>query len=185
MKTRMLGLFIMLLVLGAFAQAELTVSDVKLGSSSQDRGVNVSTTVTITNTESQRVNALALSFPNSNVKYKLKGSVPATIEAGASATVTVEGFVTLDLDAVDSKGRKISVDIGDMQVSGTLQDSTPISKTVNVLMEAESKLEIVSDSKIEIEGTSKSLRDGKEYKDVRRDDSAELTVVIGNRFDND
>jgi archaellum component FlaF (FlaF/FlaG flagellin family) len=181
---KILAVFLLAIFMLTSVFAELTVSDVKLGSDAQNRGETTSTTVTVTNTGTLAATALNVTFTGVLAKYSATKSLSAvTIAPGASVTMTVTGFVPFDLDAVDSKGKKVSFDIGDISVKATYSDATEETKTVNLIMEAENNLEF-SGSDVIIEGKTKSLRDGKEFTDVKRGDNIEAVIKLKNTFDN-
>lgn len=182
---KLMALLLILFTIGlAGAGATLEFSDVKLGGTNQDRGENTSASITITNKGPLTIEDLELSFPGTNTKHQLSGSFSAlTIAPNASITMTVKGFVPFDLDAVDASGRKISEDIGDINVKGTYTNNTEVSKTANLLMEAKSNLIFGSDSELLInDKTKKSLRDEKEF-DIERDDDIKVSVQLRNLFD--
>ena len=168
--------FMILSLISVFSGlAQLSVPQVKLGSDLDDRNTTVSVVVTVTNIGPSTVQNLAVTFPGASSKYGLRGSLSATsLAPNASAELTVSGFIPPDLDAVDSNGNKISVNIGSVQVAG-LQDG-------NVLMEAQNELEFSSGSEIKINSDVKALRNDRDYKEIRRNDNIELTVEIENRF---
>ncbi len=187
MKKQIMVFLLILLVTIASALATFDASNVKLGSENQDRGEVVSNTFTVTNTGSLDIDEFTVTLSGVNTKYdaQIVSVSSAVITAGGSVDVTVEAFVPLDLDAVDSKGKKIDFDIGNIVLEGNYSDDTAVDvKTVDLLMEAESKLEFGS-SKIIIDGSSKSLKDDKEYDEVKRNDDIELIIEVENNFDDD
>jgi hypothetical protein len=183
-KIKTLCVFLLVFLLTIFAaSASLQVSDVRLGDSDQVRGETVTVSVTVTNTGSQLVNDLEVSFPGVLSKYNVQGELSSTsIEPDESVTLTVEGFVTLDLHAVDTRGRKTAMQIGDVLVSGHYEDGTPVSRRAKLLMEAENRLMIGTGSKITYDDSTRNLRDGREYTNVRRGDLVEFEVEARNMF---
>jgi len=181
MKT-ILAIAFLFILLAFSALADITVTDVKLGSDSQQRGENVSSIITITNTGSASVQNLAVSFQGVDARYKTGSALSATsIGPGSSVTVTVTGFIPMDFDAVNSEGKKVSFDIGDVAISGS-SSTGAVSKTVNLFMEAENNLEFSTQSELKIGTSAKSLRDNKDFSDVKRGDDIEVTIVAKNSF---
>ncbi len=187
MKKQIMVFLLVLLVTIASALATFEVSNVKLGSDNQNRGEVVSNTFTVKNTGLLDIDEFTVKLSDVNSKYEaqITSISDTTIPVNGSIDVTVEAFVPLDLDAVDSRGKKIDIDIGNIVFEGNYSDDTPVDqKSVDLLMEAESKLEFGS-SDITIDGSTKSLRDDKEYKDVKRNDEISLEIKVENNFDDD
>lgn len=184
-KIALIMLVFLITIASAFATFE--VSTVSFGSDSQERAQDVSTSVIITNKETSRdITDVSISF-NGADKYDIADvtSTGLALIENDTETMTLQGYVPLDLDAVDSKGKKVAINIGTIDVEVTYDDATTETKSVSVSMEAENLLEFNTDSKITFEdGDDSKLKDGKSYDDISRDEKVTIDLVIENKFDN-
>jgi len=190
-KTIFLGIFF-LLVLSSVALADLSITQdsetfVKIGGISQrrsnpDEDVNetITATFTLTNDDvNNSVTGLVFSTTGINAKYVVQFiGAPTEIAANSSVNVTIQGYVPIDLDAVDSNGNKTAVELGTMTVNGTGAD--PV--TANVYMEARNRLSI---ERVDItwNGEDERVDDGETIEDIRPGQSIEVLIEIENLFD--
>ena len=182
MKKIAIFLLVFLVTLaGAFA---FEVSEVKFGSDSQERDETVSTLVTITNKDPvQNIESITLTFDGDN-KYEIDPvTVPVLLVENESEDIDLSAYIPLELDSVDSKGRKIAVDIGNLVVNVTYDTMATDSETVPVYMEAENKLEF-GDNRIKIADRSdKGLDDGDNFDEIKRNTNIGIDVEIENSYD--
>jgi hypothetical protein len=181
---KMLSFVLAFMTLMAGAMAAFEVSELRYGSASQERAQDVVASLTFTNKEAgKNIQNISLAFVG-NAKYQISPtSELVNLAMDDSASLSVPAYVPLDLDAVDSNGKPIAVNIGTATVTVRYSDSTTESKTMSVYMQAENKLEFNSDSTIAIgDQDAVRLRDNKEYDGVRRDDKITLSVVLENKF---
>jgi hypothetical protein len=160
--------------------AAFSVSQIStLGSSSQKRGDNVSTQFTAQNTGT--VALTGFTFSGIDAKYKLNFTgIPASLASGQTATITLNAYVPLDLDAVDSDCNKKAMSIGTLTVS-TSQNA---SAAQEVKMQAENQLSILSVYAKIAGGQKKEIESG--FADVYANDDVDVIVELKNRFsDND
>ncbi len=185
--------FSLFLVLVGSANAALTVSNVALGSSTQERNQNLSqsVTLTVTSTESDNVTIDTVTL-SGDAKFKLNatGVTSTLVPANSSAqmTVTFAGFLPKDFDAVDSNGLAKSIQVGTFTVSGkkTSDNSTVTSSSATITMQAQNKL-IVRKGKVKIkssDGSSreKTINEGSKVTKVRPGDELSFEFTIENRF---
>lgn len=173
--------FLLIITVASAANAAswTVTSTASLGSSSQGREAVASTAITLQNTDANTsITGITSSFTStlpgflsSDFNVTLTG-VPTSIAANASSIVTVSGYVPIDFDSGNRK-------IGNLLLSATSGNST-LTKTVEVYMNAESKLEI-SRVEIEVDGNSERVSDG-ETIDAKRNDPVTLTVTVENKF---
>jgi hypothetical protein len=155
--------------------ASFTASAISFGSSDQHRGENVSTTMALQNTGT--VTLTGFTFSAIDAKYKLNfTNVPSSLASGQTATVTVNAYVPLDLDAVDDECREAAMSIGTLTVSASQNAS--VSQAVH--MQAANELSILN-VYAEIEGGARKDIDGKTA-DVHINDNVDVTVELKNRF---
>ncbi|MBC8495112.1 putative Ig domain-containing protein [archaeon] len=130
----------------------LTLSAVTIGGSSQERDQNVTATLTVSNSGSETITGISLSS-NANSEYAV-GFTPATIAslvAGASTTVTMNGYIPLDKDAALET-------IGTITATGT-SSGNQVTATSVLSMRAENNLEI-RDIDISVNDDSENVDDG-------------------------
>jgi hypothetical protein len=165
--------------------ADVSVTSATLGSDNQERGVTVSDTFTIKNNfnESITINAITNSADS---KYSLNATgivLPKVLATGASVSVTLNGFVSLDHDAVDDDLDEVAINIGSISVDYT-KGGSPASSGASVTMQAENKLTF-KDADIEISGDetdkTSSIDDGDEY-DIDPGDDIQITTEVENEF---
>lgn len=176
--TVLIGLLVV--IMASFASA-LTVSDVNIGGSNQDRIANVQSTFTITNdaTASVTVNTPTHTADNSKYNIRFSGQTfPLTINAAESKTVTVTADIPLDFDAVDSNTLD---DTGFVIGQLTVATTTGVSGTADISMQATNQLE-VKDVNIECDGITESIDDGDEVENLRPDMSCSVEVEVENKF---
>jgi hypothetical protein len=182
---KVLAFAMLFVIMAVSALAQLSVSDVKIGSTSQTRGENATSSITITNIGTQTIQNMVVSFPGIDSKYKIWSQLSATsVAPSSSVTLTVKGYVPMDFDAVDEDGKKVSFDIGDVSIAAKYANNTDASKTVNLFMEAENKLSFGTKSEVKIGTSTKSLRDDKKFSDVKRGENIEVTIEAKNKFSN-
>ncbi|MEM2131610.1 MAG: hypothetical protein QXR96_03730, partial [Candidatus Woesearchaeota archaeon] len=163
------------------AYSNLEFSDALLGSDTQQRGLNISTLIYVKNIGNSELKNLAVSF-NALSVYNLKYNFSKnTIQPNETIELTIFGYVPLNFNAVDSKGKKKSFKISDLTITGYNSTGSQYSNTKAVYMEAENKLRLTSDSAILINEDESSFRNGKEY-DIKRGDKIELSIELENRF---
>ncbi|AJF62062.1 TPA: hypothetical protein HA239_05625 [Candidatus Woesearchaeota archaeon] len=168
-------------IASAFAAIEASSSTVALGSSSQERGETDSASITITNTGNETVSGINVTSSGVDSKYSVNYTLSdTTLDSNESATLTINGYVPLDLDAVDSQGQATAFDIGNIVVKNSTTTLLTIS---DFTMQAENLLRF-GDPRITIDGDDNSLDDGDSYDEVGRNDEIVLDIDIENRFDN-
>ncbi len=184
-KTIFLGIFF-LLVLSSVALADLIISDVTIGGPGQrrsnpDEDVNetITATFTLTNDGATTVTNLVFDTSGIDAKYAVQFiGLPTEIVNGTSIQVTIQGYVPIDLDAVDGNGNKIAVELGTMTVDGTGAD--PV--TANVYMEARNRL-IIDKATITWNGEDERVDDGETIEDIKPGQDVEVLLEIENLFD--
>ncbi len=188
-KLLFLGIFFML-VLSSFALADLTISEVTSGGPGQrrsnpDEDINetIQATITLTNNGNETVTNLEFNKVGIDSKYAVQFvNPPSEIAANSSKDVTIQGYVPIDLDAVDSNGNKIAVLLGTINVFGKVGNVTTNTATSNAYMEARNMLEI-DRMDISWNGEDERLDDGETVEDIKPGDSIELKIEIENLFD--
>ncbi len=180
-----------MLVLSAFVSAQLGITDVTIGSDTQKRSnpyedINQTLTseFTLTNTGNETVTGLSFNRVGIDAKYAVRFINPPTeIAANSSLQVTIQGYIPIDLDAVDRNGNKIAVNIGSISVSGTksISNTSTNTPTSNVFMRAINMLEI---NRMDIfwDGEDSRLDDGRLVRDIKPGDKIELRIVVENLF---
>ncbi|MEM3374771.1 MAG: hypothetical protein QXE31_06185 [Candidatus Woesearchaeota archaeon] len=181
-KTYLLIIFILLAIVNLnLVLSSLDISDITLGSDTQERAKNTTTTINIKNIGDSKLSLLSLSF-NGDSKYNLKYNLSKSeINPNETIQLTIQGYVPLDFDAVNSKGKKTSFKISDFTISGKYQNNSDYSITRSLFMQAENKLRITTGSKILINDEEKTLRNERSY-DIKRSDKIELKIELENRF---
>lgn len=187
-KTILLILSILILCVGAYA--ELTVTDVTVGSASQDRNEEASATFTVTNSGTESVSVTAVTT-SAAAKYEVKFSegasdltLPFTLDAGASKTITVTAKVPEDFNAVNSELEETAFEIGKITVTGD-ESGTTVTASATLKMQAKNELRLRK-GKATIKGiagtSTDSFRDGGKVSDLKPGDSVELTVEVESTF---
>ncbi|RLE45384.1 hypothetical protein DRJ22_04485, partial [Candidatus Woesearchaeota archaeon] len=190
MKIKSLGLtnikkiflFVVLAALFSLSAFAIEVTNPALGSSSANRGDTVSTTFTIKNTDPANNLTITQITSTADSKYNITftTSTPITIQPNSSTTVTIQGDIPKDLDAVNSNYEEAAMNIGTLTVSGTLGGSS-VSKTATITMQAENNLRIKK-FRLRTETSSKSMDDGDTFKNVRPGDEFTYEAEIENRY---
>ncbi len=176
-------LFSLFLVLAVGASAALTVTNPTLGGTSQAREVNTTQSFTVTNTGSATLNSLAVTCTATDAKYLLTCTgAPASLTAGAQATVTVSSFVPKDFNAVDNSLHASAFKIGTFSATGN--DGAAQSTSADVNLQAENKLRFRK-GKVTITGAvnkEKSFSKSSKVNDLRPGDKVKVEVDVGNDF---
>jgi len=156
--------------------AAFSISQIStLGSSSQTRGENISTQFTVQNTGTAALTGFT--FSGIDAKYKLNFTgIPASLASGQTATITLNAYVPLDLDAVDSDCNKKAMSIGTL----TVRTSQNASAAQEVKMQAENQLAILSVYAEIAGGQKKEIESG--FADVYANDDVDVIVELKNRF---
>ncbi len=177
-------IFMFLIAVLSLGASAIQVDSPTLGGEGQERNTNASTTFTITNnnTASEMTNIVVTPTAGANdQKYRMAFSVPASIPAGGTATVTVNALVPLDHPGIDSNLQKRPVKIGTLTVTGTAGGVQETS-TADVFMQAVNQLEIKK-ARIECETKSESIDDGDKVENLKPGESCTLEVEVENNFD--
>ncbi|MBN2422911.1 hypothetical protein JXB41_06805 [Candidatus Woesearchaeota archaeon] len=165
-------------------QSQMTLEDAFLGGEDQHRAENISSEIILKNTGDVAITDIGYSLSvsdNSRFKVTVSG-VPSTLGAGASATITVWGYVPLNLDAVDSDGDVKIHDIGNVIISGKAS-SSDISVSSDIQMQAENKLEI---KKLYFAGEKvKADDDSIEDETYKPNEEIEVRMIPESKFDKD
>ncbi|MBD3204505.1 hypothetical protein GF327_09520 [Candidatus Woesearchaeota archaeon] len=156
----------------------VSVPAATLGGDNQDRGETASQTFTIANTGDAVITDIDISSTAAS-RYRINfTNVPSTLSAGSEATVTVRGYVPLDLDAVDEDdGSELIHNIGNIVVSGS-SAGQDVSDQSTLRMQAENKLSI---DRFEFAGDS--VNDGDEVDDeIKPGDEVEVFLRLESFF---
>ncbi|VVB81131.1 Uncharacterised protein [uncultured archaeon] len=179
-----IALFVLMIALLAIGASALQVSSPTFGGTTQDR-VAVQTTFTITNNNTATLSNIAVSAGGGaeNSKYALAfTNVPASLAAGASATVTVNGTIPLDHPGVDAATLVAqALKIGSITVTGNVGSSSD-SASADVMMQAVDQLKIKK-ARIDCGDKSQSLTDGDRVKNLKPDYACTLEIQVENNFD--
>ncbi|MCX6708199.1 MAG: hypothetical protein NTW67_00920 [Candidatus Woesearchaeota archaeon] len=179
-----IALFVLLIALFALGASAMQISSPSLGGENQDR-IKVQSTFTITNNNSAAISNIAISAGGGaeNSKYAFGfTNVPASLAAGASATVTINGTIPLDHPGVDSTDLKIkALKVGIITVSGTIGSASD-SASADVMMQAVNQLAIKK-ARIDCNDKSQSLTDGDRVKNLKPGYECTLEVQVENNFD--
>src|SRR3989338_3230383 len=178
---------VFLMSLALFAgtvSADLAVSGATLGSSNMQPGVNASTTFTITNTDNSSVTGISLSSTAASGYVVSFSGAPTNLSAGASATVTVNGFIIKSHDAVTAAIEAASMEIGSLVATGTSNGTTvTASNTLSAQIENHLKIKKIV---ITVNGDEEHrLDDGDDVKDLKPGDKLDIRVEVENTFDED
>jgi len=186
LKVTFVVLCMLIALVAGTVYAQVSVSNVALGDDNQERDENVTKTFTIKNNfnESITINQIT---PSADAKYLLEDSglsLPSSLASGATATVTLKGYVTEDLDAVDNDFEPRAMTIGTVDVSYTRASGPTGSASGSVTMQAENMLDF-KEVDIEITGDitdkSGSVTDGKTF-DLDPGDTVTITVTAENDY---
>ncbi len=142
-KTSLLAIVVCLFAILAFSASadDLTVSDLTLGSSDQNRGEAVSGTLTVTNTHATKVYTLgALTYAKeskySDAKYlhTVTTTLPTdlVLSPGEAGTISVSAVVPLNLDSVDASFVGTAFKTGTFALTAT-DGTTPVTVQKEVL----------------------------------------------------
>jgi hypothetical protein len=156
-------------------------STINLGGDNQERAENTTSTFKIKNTGSSTITDISISSSASSDFKVVFKNVPSSISVGGEVSVTVQAFVPLDLDAVDSSGDELINDIGDLTVTGS-SSGQDLSAQSSLKMQAENKLEI-SDLDIDYDDESENgVDDGDDIPDVSPGAEVTMSFEIENKF---
>lgn len=194
-KTSLLAIVVCLFAILAFsASAQLTVSDLTLGSSDQNREESVSGTLTVTNTDAAKTFTLGSITYAKETKYsdaKYMHTVTATLPTdlvlspGESGTISVSAVVPLNLDAIDASLVGTSFKTGAFTLTAT-DGTTPVSVSKDLKMQAKNELKFRKGKvTLQSEGATpseKTFRDGNTVKDIKPGDKLNLEFEIENNF---
>lgn len=181
---------VVLLIIVALAisvSAAITVPDVALGGSKQEKSnpnedevAYAETTFTITNTEINTISNIQVAS-TADSKYEIEFSnVPSTLNAGAQATVTIKAKVPEDFHAVDTDLKETAFEIGKITVTATSGTATVTGES-KLTMQVENQLEI-KDLDVYVSGKKKSVDDGDDVKDIKPGDDLEVKIEVENKF---
>ncbi|MBU0471989.1 MAG: hypothetical protein KKF89_02425 [Nanoarchaeota archaeon] len=149
----------------------LTLSEVTLGGTSQERELTDSETLTITNSGTNVITGIVLSTnAGSDYNVSFSSTTIASLASGASQTVTLQGYIPDDKDSEKQS-------IGIITVTGT-GCSGQVTKTVNLYMQAENNLEI-KDVEVVVNGDDENVDDGDSV-DVFPAAEIEMTIELKN-----
>ncbi|MBD3318564.1 hypothetical protein GF342_01505 [Candidatus Woesearchaeota archaeon] len=186
LKITFVILCVLIALVAGTVYADVSVTDANLGGSSQERDENVSTTFKIENDLNESISVTSIT-PSADSKYELTidgVSLPHTITAGSSVTVTLKAFVPLDHDAVNDDFEATKLEIGSTNVGYSKVTSGGTgTASGKVYMQAENNLEI-KDADMEVSGEStksSSVSDDDEI-DMEPGDSITFVVEVENTF---
>ena len=185
MKKLLIVMFLMIALLAVSANA-LQVSNPVFGDDNQDRVNNVTDTITVTNNGNTTLNNIALTH-NALAKYnvRLNPSSITTLAPSASTTVTVTADIPLDFNAVETDENKADFMQEKALSIGTLTATSGTTvATADMKMQAVNQLELKR-ATLECGDTSKRVKDGTDFDDLKPDMSCTLTVEVENNFNDD
>ena len=182
---RILFALVMLVAL-AFSANALVIEPALIGSTSQERDVNVTASVNIRNDLNETVNVTAVTISGLDAAYNLKlldSAVPFQLTTGATKTFTMQAYLPPKFNAVDNNLAKVSFKIGTVSATGvdSANASNTRSATADVNAQAENRLEISKMKLIVNGGSEQTLRDGSS-KEVKPGDEAIINVEVKNYF---
>ncbi len=179
---KQIAILVFLIALLALGASAVQITSPTLGSETQDRVKNIVKTFTITNNNTATLSGITISA-SADAKFALSFSgVPASLGAGATATITVNGTIPLDHPSVDATDlQEKALKIGSVTVSGTVNSVTD-SATTDVFMQAVNQLRIKK-ARIECNTKSQSLDDGDRVKNLKPGEDCTLEVEVENQFD--
>ena len=178
-------LMLLMITLVAASASALQITSATIGDDDQDRVKNVSVQVTVTNDGNTTLNDISLG-KTADTKYNIRFSSPTitTLQPnGGSATVTVIGDIPLDFNAVDTDEnsndymKPVALKIGTISASAT--GATPA--TADLKMQAVNQLELKK-ATLECGDTSKRIKDGTDFEDLKPDTSCSIVVEVENKF---
>jgi len=179
-------LMLLMITLAAASASALQITSATIGDDNQDRVKNVSVQVTVTNDGNTTLNDISLN-KNVDSKYNIRFSSPTitTLQGnGGSTTVTVTGDIPLDFSAIDTDDNSndymeaVALKIGTITASAT--GATPA--TADLKMQAVNQLELKK-ATLECGDTSKRIKDGTDFEDLKPDTSCSILVEVENKFD--
>ncbi len=130
----------------------LTLADVTLGGSSQEREKNTTVTLTVSNSGTETITDISLSSSaSSTYLVSFSSATIASLASGSSTTVTLTGYVPDDKDAAKES-------IGTITATGT-SSGNQVTATSTLYMQAENNLEI-RDLDITVNDDSENVDDG-------------------------
>jgi uncharacterized membrane protein len=181
MKNLTLLSIVMLVAIALFsvgASAQLAVTGTTLGSDSTKAGQNVTGTITLTNNGNVTINNIALSSTAASKYFIGFTGAPTSLAAGASATISISGFLSKDLDAVDTSFNPLQQNVGNVVATGTgsATASAPILMQIRNVLHIKKVVVTVNGQ------DDKSLNDGDTIKALKPGDSLTIKVEVENQF---
>ncbi|MBR9690432.1 hypothetical protein GOV08_01985 [Candidatus Woesearchaeota archaeon] len=175
---------LLLITVASAANAAWTMpSSTTLGDDSQERDEFTQLSLSITNSDnSTSITNIQASFSETSTKYdatdfNITFDIPSSIDPSTTGTLTVHSFVPLNKNSKREK-------IGAITLTAD-QGNNSLSKTVELFMEAESKLRI-DQVDITIDGDQDEDIDENDDPEAKRKDDVEFIVTVENRYnDND
>ena len=146
--------------------------------------------LTLKNTGAEELEDFTVSFvPNGNfilVSGDVVETSPLTftIPAGLEGSLSLEGKIPEDLDAIDANFNEVGFEAGTLTITAKEVTSGMLKTVVvPVFMQRENKLEI-TDSDAEINNKRKeSIDDGDDIEDIKPSDRLDIEVSIENNYD--
>lgn len=176
-------LLLAIAMLATAASAQLTLESATLGSDSANPGDTVSDTVVLTNTGATTVNGINVTTTVGSEFDITFSGVPSTLAPGASATITVQGEIPADADAVDSNLDDKALTVGRLVATGNNGAAVSVQSDLNV--QVENHLEI-KNIIISVNGEDEhSLDDGDDLDNLKPGDQLKITIEIENTYDDD
>lgn len=172
-----------LALMASSVSAAIVVSETTLGDSNAVPGDTDSSTFTITNTGASTVTGIVVSSTASSGYAITFTGAPTSLAAAAVATVTVNGKIADNHDAVNSALDDGAFSVGSIVATGSDGNST-ISGSGDLKVQMENHLEI-KDIFVTVNGDEEhSLDDGDEVDDLKPGDSIDIRVVVENTYNN-
>ncbi|MEK6857581.1 MAG: hypothetical protein AABX39_03260, partial [Nanoarchaeota archaeon] len=196
-KTSLLAIVVCIFAILAFSVSAqtLTVSDLTLGSSDQNRGETVSGTLTVKNTDAVKTFTLGTltytkdsKFSDAKFLHTVTLSTPSSsvLAPGAEATITVTAGVPLNLDSVDASMVGISFKTGTLTLTASDGTATPVTVSKDLKMQTKNELKFRKGKvRVQSEGSlpaDKTFRDGNTVKDIKPGDKLNLEFETENNF---
>jgi len=182
---KQIAVFMLLIALLAVGASAVQITSPTMGGETQDRVKNVATTFKITNNNSASMTGISITAGGGaeDSKYLLSFSgIPASLNAGDSATITVNGTIPLTHPGVDASDlEEKPIKIGVLTVTGTVNSASDSAST-DINMHADNQLRIKK-ARIECDTKSQSLDDGDRVKNLKPGDDCTLEIEIENEFD--
>ncbi len=203
-NTAKLVLVLLALIMASIAVSatpSMTVTDLSLGSTSQERSNSredietfVTGTITIQNTGTETLSNFGFSvskgskftgtdaFDSSKERLQITNTsaFPATLNPGNSSTVTFKVKVPENLDAVDEDLKPMAFEVASVgfTASGT---SSSASATSKVNLQAKNHLEI-DKLVVKFDGSSDTVDNGDSVKDIKPGNQIEVVLDAKNTF---